>query len=87
MNLILEIPDELEAELGESFGDLRREMLESIAARAYAKEIFSLEKVRQFLKEESLWHARNILEDHGVWPGTTTQSIEQDLTTLDLALK
>ena len=87
MNLVLEIPDELEAELSESFGDLHREMLESIAARAYAKGIFSLEKVRLFLKEESLWHARNVLEDHEVWPGTTAESVEQDLATLDRALK
>lgn len=86
MTIVLEIPDELEAELGESFQDLHREMLESIAARAYAKGVFSLEKVRQFLKEESLWHARNVLEDHGVWPGTSTESIENDLATLDRVL-
>lgn len=86
MTIVLEIPDELEAELGESFQDLHREMLESIAARAYAKGVFSLEKVRQFLKEESLWHTRNVLEDHGVWPGTSTESIENDLATLDRVL-
>ena len=78
MELTVQIPDELAAELGAGFPNLGRVTLEALAAEAYSKEVLSLEQVRQLLELESRWEAQSVLSRHGVWPGQSTDEILAD---------
>lgn len=78
MQITLEIPDELSSA---PFGDPSRIALEALAARAYEEGIFSEEQVRRMLGLESCWEAREVLSNHGVWPGTTVEEILRDAET------
>jgi hypothetical protein len=78
MQITLEIPDELSLP---PFGDPSRIAMEALAARAYEEGILSEEQVRRMLGLDSCWDAREVLSNHGVWPGTTVEDILRDAET------
>lgn len=82
MRMVLEIPDEISAELSRSFENPARAALEALAAAAYSQGILSLEQVRALLALDSVWEARSVLSRHGSWPAMTLEDLEQDMATL-----
>jgi len=81
MTLTMTIPDDLASDLNADFENLSRTALEALAAEAYAKDVLSLEQVRQMLGLASRWEAQDVLCSHGVWPGQTADEILQDAGT------
>lgn len=81
--MTLEVPDDLSRELSAGFANPGRTALEALAAEAYEKDVLSLEQVRRLLGAESRWEAQEVLERHGVWPGTTVQDVLSDLAVLE----
>jgi len=81
MTLTVDIPDELARELGLGFEDIGLAALEALASEAYAKEVLSLEQVRQLLGLETCWDARELLSRHDVWPSQTADEILEDAGT------
>lgn len=57
MKMVLEIPDEISAELNRKLADPARAALEALAAAAYGQAVLSLEQVRRLLGLESMWDA------------------------------
>ncbi|MCF7676357.1 MAG: UPF0175 family protein [Akkermansiaceae bacterium] len=82
MKMVLEIPDEISAELARGLDNPARAALEALAATAYGRGVLSLEQVRRLLGLDSRWDAQEVLSAHGAWPGMTVNDLEADLETL-----
>jgi hypothetical protein len=82
MKMVLEIPDEISAELARGLADPARAALEALAAAAYGRGVLSLEQVRRLLELDSRWDAQEVLSAHGAWPGMTVNDLDADLETL-----
>jgi hypothetical protein len=82
MKLVLEIPDEISAELSRKLADPQRAALEALAAAAYGQDVLSLEQVRRLLGLESMWDAKAVLSKHGAWPGIEVEDLREDLAVL-----
>lgn len=82
MKLVLEIPDEISAELARGLDNPARAALEALAATAYGRGVLSLEQVRRLLGLDSRWDAQGVLSAHGAWPGMTVNDLDEDLKTL-----
>lgn len=82
MKLILEVPDEILAELYRRLGDPTRSALEALAATAYWQSVLSLEQVRRLLGFESSREAEEVLSKHGAWPGMELEDFREDLAVL-----
>jgi len=82
MKMVLDIPDEISAELCRKLADPARAALEALAAAAYRQDILSLEQVRRLLGLESMWDAKAVLSNHGAWPGNDVDDFREDLEVL-----
>ncbi len=82
MKMVLEIPDEISAELSRKLADPARSALEALAAAAYGQDVLSLEQVRRLLGLESMWEAKAVLSKHGAWPGMAVEDFREDLAVL-----
>jgi hypothetical protein len=82
MKMVLEIPDEISAELGRKLADPARAALEALAAAAYGQNILSLEQVRRLLCLESAWAAKAVLSKQGAWPGMELEDFHEDMAVL-----
>lgn len=82
MKMVLEIPDEIQAELDRKLADPARSALEALAAAAYGQGILSLEQVRRLLGLESSWEAKEVLSKYGSWPGTELEDFREDMAVL-----
>lgn len=83
MKMVLEIPDEIQAELDRKLADPARSALEALAAAAYGQGILSLEQVRRLLGLESSWEAKEVLSKYGSWPGIELDDFREDMAVLD----
>ena len=82
MTVTLTIPDEVSADLASKFSNPGQAALEALAARAYECGALSLAQIRTMLNLGSRWEAEEVLARHGVWPGTTSDDLSADITTL-----
>ena len=82
MKMVLEIPDEISAELNRKLADQARAALEALAAAAYGQAVLSLEQVRRLLGLESMWDAKAVLSKHGAWPSMEVDDLREDLAVL-----
>lgn len=82
MKMVLEIPDEISAELTRKLENPSRSVLEALAAVAYEQDVLSEEQVRRLLNLSSCWEARDVLKRHGVWPGATVEDVMSDMDML-----
>lgn len=87
MKMVLEIPDEISAELDRRLADPPRAALEALAAASYGQGILSLEQARRMLGLESCWQAKEVLSKLGVWPGSEVEDFRQDRSVLQSFLK
>lgn len=83
MKMVLEIPDEISAELTRKLENPARSALEALAAAAYGQDVLSEEQVRRLLGLASCWEARDVLKRHGVWPGMTVDDFHSDMAVLE----
>ncbi len=80
--MVLEIPDEISAELSRKLPDPARAALEALASAAYVRGALSLEQVRQLLGSESMWDAKAVLSQNGAWPAMEPEDLGEDLAVL-----
>lgn len=83
MTLTLDIPDHAGALLSQTWDDLPRATLESLAVEGFRSGKLSCAQVGELLDHASRWESEAFLADHGVWPGTTMEEFQSDLATLD----
>lgn len=83
MKMVLEIPDEISAELDRKLENPARAALEALAAAAYGQNVLSLEQVRRLLGLESAWAAKAVLSRHGSWPGMEPEDFREDMAILE----
>ncbi len=82
MKMILEIPDEISAELNRRLDNPAQAALEALAAAAYGQNVLSLEQVRRLLDLELASQARSVIAKYGSWPGMTLRDFHEDMTAL-----
>ena len=86
MTLTLEIPDSLAEELRrQTDKDISRQFIEAWAAEAYRLGRASTGKLARLLGMERVALTR-MLGAAGVYPGTTSEDLEQDVAALDRLL-
>jgi hypothetical protein len=83
MKMVLEIPDEISAELDRKLEYPARAALEALAAAAYGQNVLSLEQVRRLLGLESAWAAKAVLSRHGSWPGMEIEDFREDMVVME----
>lgn len=83
MKMVLEIPDEISAELNRKLENPARAALEALAATAYGQNVLSLEQVGRLLGLESTWAAKEVLSRHGSWPGMESEDFREDMAVLE----
>ncbi|MCU0751512.1 MAG: UPF0175 family protein [Akkermansiaceae bacterium] len=82
MKMVLEIPDDISAELDKKLGNVAGATLEALAAAAYARDVLSLEQVRRLLGLETEWQARAVLSRHDAWPVMSVEDFRADAAEL-----
>jgi hypothetical protein len=83
MKMVLEIPDDISAELDEKLGNAAAATLEALAAAAYARDVLSLEQVRRLLGLDNEWQARAVLSRHDAWPAMSVEDFREDVAELE----
>lgn len=86
MTVILNIPDEVAANLGVKEPALPRAMLEAFAVEGYREGRLSAKQVRLLLGHDSRWKTEDFLSAHNVWPGLTVEEVAEDSRQLSALL-
>lgn len=81
MNVTLNIPDEVVANLGIEEPALPRALLEAFAAEGYKDGRLTAHQVRLLLSHDSRWETEHFLAAHRAWSGLTAEEILDDAKT------
>jgi mevalonate pyrophosphate decarboxylase len=84
MKLVLDIPDEISAQLSLRLEDPAHAALEALAAASYSQGILSMEQVRCLLRLGSGWEAKAVLTKLGAWPAMSGKDLDEDLQVLEM---
>ena len=79
MRVIIQLPDDISAALGESWDDVPRRSLEAVAVEAYRSGALTEFQVRRLLGFESRFQVHALLKEHKVALRYTTGDLEDDL--------
>ncbi|NEP14551.1 MAG: UPF0175 family protein [Symploca sp. SIO2C1] len=82
MQITLEIPDHIAAQLADSPETLTRHSLELLAAEAYRQGAIGSGEVGQMLGFASRWDTYDFLQSQQLEPPFTSADLEQDRATL-----
>lgn len=85
MPVTIELPEEIEHQLEEKWGDLPRRALEAVALEGYRSEALSAGQVAEMLGL-STWEAEAFLGSRGAGLHYTTDDLRQDLEAQGRAL-
>lgn len=78
MPVTIELPEEIEHQLAEKWGDLPRRALEAVALEGYRSEALSAGQVAEMLGL-SAWDAEAFLSRRGVGLRYTAEDLREDL--------
>lgn len=82
MTLTVEIPDVAAPALQESFAEMSRAMVESLAVEGYRSGRISAFTAGQLLGHSSRWETEDFLSQHDAWPGQTVEELDRELAGL-----
>jgi hypothetical protein len=82
MILTVEIPDAAVSALTESYGEMSRAMIESLATEGYRSGRLSSFTVGQMLGHESRWQTQDFLARRDAWPAQTVEEFERELSSV-----
>ena len=82
--MVLDIPDEISAQLYLRLEDPAHAALEALTAASYSQGILSLEQVRCVLRVDSGWEAKAVLIRLGAWPAMSVSDLDEDLTAMEI---
>ncbi|NJR63404.1 MAG: UPF0175 family protein [Cyanobacteria bacterium CRU_2_1] len=85
MNIIIELPNEIEQRLQSHLGTLSQRALEAVAVEAYCSQLISAAEVQQMLHLPSRLATDAFLKQHEAYLPYTEADIEQDLQAIDRA--
>lgn len=80
MPVTIELPEEIERQLAERWGDLPRRALEAVALEGYRSEVLSAGQVAEMLGL-SAWEAEAFLSSHGAGLRYTAEDLREDMET------
>ncbi|HEX8713437.1 MAG TPA: UPF0175 family protein [Terracidiphilus sp.] len=78
MQITLNIPDELAAEITANSADFSRSVLEALALEGYRSEKLSEAAVRRLLGFETHMEVHAFLKDHGVYSHYSADDLQRD---------
>jgi len=78
MQVTLNIPDELAAQIASGGADLSRAALESLAIESYRTERLSESEIRRLLGFETRMEVHAFLKEHGAWLHYSLEDMERD---------
>jgi uncharacterized protein UPF0175 len=81
MEVRIQIPDEVAAQIQSNGGDLPRNVLEAYALEGYKSGQLSADQVQQVLGFETPMEVDGFLKSHGVYLDFTEETLEEDLVT------
>ena len=84
MNVVVRIPDDLAAQLGDT-RDLGRRALEALALQAYRAGQLTREELRRLLGYETKLSLDGFLKAQGVIEAITAEEVDQDLRDIERA--
>ena len=84
VQITLDIPDQLAAQLASGSKDLSREALEALALEGYRTERLSESEIRQLLGFETRMEVHAFLKDHGAYLHYSLDDMERDRKTARL---
>jgi len=81
MQVTIDIPDELAAQMALGGTDLSRAALESLAIEGYRTERFSESEIRRLFGFETRMEVHAFLKEHGAWLHYSVDDLERDRET------
>jgi len=81
MEVRIQIPDELAAQIQSNGGDLPRNVLEAYAPEGYKSRQLSAYQVQEVLGFDTPMEVDGFLKSHGVYLDYTAETLEEDLAT------
>ncbi len=81
MELKIQIPDDVAAEIQRNGDDLPRDVLEAYALEGYKSGRLSAYQVQEILGLETPMEVDGFLKSHGVYLDYTEEDLQQDLAT------
>jgi predicted HTH domain antitoxin len=79
MQITINIPDELAAEMASGRADFSRTVLEALALEGYRSEQLSEAAIRRLLGFETRMEVHGFLKEHGVYLHYGAEDLEHDL--------
>jgi hypothetical protein len=86
MQIIIDLPQDLEQKLQNHLGSLSYRALEAIALNAYKDRLITAAEVQQMLQLPSHLATDTFLKHHGVFIPYTLEDIQQDIQAIDQLL-
>lgn len=83
MNISIEVPDDIAAQIGSRWRDLPRRALESLVAEAYRERLISRPQAQEMLGFSSRFELDAFLEQNRIFLGYSEDDLEADRRTLD----
>ena len=81
MEVRIQIPDDIAAQIQSNGGDLPRSVLEAYALEGYKSERLSAYQVQEILGFETPMEVDGFLKSHSVYLDYTEEDLEEDLAT------
>jgi hypothetical protein len=79
MTFTIEIPDAALSALRESYAEMPRAMIESLAVEGYRSGRLSSFTVGQMLGHESRWQTQDFLAAHDAWPAQSVEEFDREI--------
>lgn len=87
MRVTVDIPDAAASALMESYGEMQRAMIESLAVEGYRSGRLSSFTVGQMLGHESRWQTQDFLAAHDAWPAQTVSELDREISAMTTVLE
>lgn len=82
MEIAVQIPEEIGAQLEQNWGELPPKILELLAVEGYKSSVLTTYQVQQLLNLESRGQTEELLSKHRAYIDYTLEDLDSDLNTL-----
>ncbi len=82
MQIIIELPDDIQTRMEEQWGNLSQKMITNLALEAYQNQLISTAELGKMLNLSSRLEVHQFLKEAGVYLNYDEEELEKDLTIL-----
>lgn len=82
MQIIIELPDDIQMRMEEQWGNLSQKMITNLALEAYQNQLISTAELGKMLNLSSRLEVHQFLKEAGVYLNYDEEELEKDLKTL-----